>query len=111
MLTQCPAMLEEIKEMKKVLYREVIGSMMYAALGTRPDIAFAVLHLSQFMQNPRKPHWEAVKRVLHYLKGTQNVRLVLGDGDETSEVWACTKCCVHHGSNRLLVRHFLHLLN
>jgi len=43
---------------------------MYVALGTCPNIAFAVLFLSQFIQNPRRLHWEAIKRVFCYLKGT-----------------------------------------
>ena len=50
---------------------------MYAALGTWPDISFAVSLLSQFMQNPRRPHWEAVKRVFQYLKGTKNYCLTI----------------------------------
>jgi hypothetical protein len=65
--------------MRGVSYQEAIGSLMYAALGTRPNIAFAVTHLSQFMQNPGRPHWEAVKRVLHYLKGTIDHQLVIGN--------------------------------
>ena len=44
-------------------YRSAIGSLMYAAIGTRPDISFAVQHLSQFMSNPGPAHWTAVKRV------------------------------------------------
>jgi hypothetical protein len=42
---------------------------MYAMLGTRPDIAFAVTALSQFCSNPGQPRWTAVNRVLHYLRG------------------------------------------
>jgi len=37
-----------------------------------PDIAFTVLYLSQFMQNPRRSQWEAIKRVFCYLKGTKD---------------------------------------
>ena len=43
---------------------------MYAVLGTRLDIMFTVTFLSQFMQNSGHPHWEEVKHVFHYLKGT-----------------------------------------
>jgi hypothetical protein len=64
--------------MRGVPYREAIGSLMYAALGTRPDISFAVSFLSQFMQNPGRAHWEAVKRVFRYLKGTKDTCLVIG---------------------------------
>ena len=53
---------------------------MYTALRTRPDIMFAVLFLSQFMQNPGHAHWEEVKQVIWYLKGTMHWRLTIGKG-------------------------------
>src|SRR6266481_493508 len=51
-------------------YTKAIGSLMYAAIQTRPDIAFAVQHLSQYTPHPAQEHWATVKRVLWYLKGT-----------------------------------------
>jgi hypothetical protein len=45
---------------------------MYAAIGTRPDIAFAVGALSRFLSNPGRRHWAEAKRVLSYLKGTSD---------------------------------------
>ena len=54
---------------------------MYAMLGTRPDIAFAVTFLSQFNNNPGPQHWMAVKRVLRYLNGTMDYKLVYGGND------------------------------
>lgn len=51
-------------------YQRAIGSLMYLMLGTRPDIAFAISHLSQFCANPSVMHWQAVKRLLRYLQGT-----------------------------------------
>jgi hypothetical protein len=45
--------------MKNMPYREAIGSLMYAAVATRPDIAFAISALSQFLNNPGDLHWEA----------------------------------------------------
>lgn len=55
-----------------VPYRQAIGSLMYAMIGTRPDIAYAVSILSRYCENPREAHWKAVKRVLQYLKSTND---------------------------------------
>lgn len=52
-------------------YRATVGSLQYLGL-TRPDIAFTVNRLSQYMHQPRTLHWEAVKRLLRYLVGTAN---------------------------------------
>lgn len=60
------------------LYQAAIGSLMYAALGTRPDLAFTVQHLSQFCSAPSPAHWTAVKRVMRYIKATLNVGLTYG---------------------------------
>ena len=55
-----------------------IGSLMYAAIGTRPDITFTVTVLSQYLQNPGRPHWEQAKRAIRYLKGTRDWKLKFG---------------------------------
>ncbi len=62
----------DLSEMKKVPYEALIGSLMYAALGTRPDIKYTVQALSQFNARPGPTHWTAAKRVLRYLKGMRN---------------------------------------
>lgn len=54
-------------------YQQLIGSLMYLSVCTRPDIAFPVSYLSQFNLNHTKEHWLACKRVLKYLKGTKNM--------------------------------------
>jgi hypothetical protein len=54
-----------------------MGSLMWAAIATRPDIAFTVSLLSQFMENPGEAHWEAINSVFKYLKGTKN-KLIIG---------------------------------
>lgn len=58
-----------------VPYKELIGSLMYLALGTRPDIAHAVSSLSQYCRQHTKNHWIAAKHVLRYLKNTINLSL------------------------------------
>ena len=54
----------------------------WTAVATRPDIAFAVSLLSQFLENPGQIHWNAVKRVFQYLKGTKDSKLTLGNNHE-----------------------------
>jgi hypothetical protein len=72
----------ERAEMKLIPYREAIGSLMYAFIATRPDISFAVAILSRFCGAPGSPHWEAVKRVFRYLKGTRDLGLTFSlDGE------------------------------
>ena len=75
---QCSYTDNEKVAMSKIPYREAIGSLMWAAVATQPDIAFTVSLLSQFLENPGEIHWKAVKRVMRYTKGTKNYKLTLG---------------------------------
>ena len=75
---QSPSTTAEVAEMRNVPYREAVGSLMYASLGTRPDITYAVSALSRFSENPGRAHWEACKRVFRYLMGTKTLRLTYG---------------------------------
>jgi Reverse transcriptase (RNA-dependent DNA polymerase) len=65
-------------------YRELIGSLMYIAIGMCPDIAFAISKLATFLDCYRPEHWEAGIRILQYLKGTRSLALVLGGKLPTS---------------------------
>ena len=49
-------------------YARIIGCLMYAITCTRPDIAFVVGKLSRYTNNPSQAHWQAVYRILKYLK-------------------------------------------
>ncbi len=69
----------ESNYMKRVPYREAIGSLMYAAVATHPNIAFAILTLSQFLENPSHLHWEGVKWIFCYLSGTKSHKLTYGN--------------------------------
>ncbi|RKK64725.1 Retrovirus-related Pol polyprotein from transposon TNT 1-94 [Fusarium oxysporum] len=62
-------------EATKLWYARAIGSLMYAMLGTRPDIAFAVSLCSRYLVNPTNEHVQAVKRIMRYLRGTINLGL------------------------------------
>nr|GEY74211.1 zinc finger, CCHC-type [Tanacetum cinerariifolium] len=57
-------------------YSRVIGCLMYAMTCTMPDIAFVVGKLSRYTSNPGTQHWQAIKRVLKYLKKTMDYRLL-----------------------------------
>ena len=57
-------------------YQSAVGSIIYAAVSTRPDLSVSIGILSQFMANPSKEHWSGVKRVLRYIKGTMNMGLI-----------------------------------
>ena len=63
---------KELEDIANVPYQNTVGSIMYAMLGTRPDIAYAVGAVSQFNANPGQGHWKAVKWILRYLQGTKD---------------------------------------
>jgi hypothetical protein len=58
--------------MSKLPYREMLGSLMYAAVATRPDIAYAVNTLARYQENPGPAHFTALKRIFAYLHATAN---------------------------------------
>jgi hypothetical protein len=78
---------EESRKMLGVLYREVTGKLMYLSFRSRPDIAVSVGILAKHVQNPRPIHWEAVKRVYRYLKGTVNDGLVISGNNTTLAIF------------------------
>jgi hypothetical protein len=57
-------------------YQSALGSLMYAMLGSRPDIAFSVTALSQHSTTPSDDHWDALMRVFRYLHKTKDAQLV-----------------------------------
>lgn len=86
------------------VYRQLVGGLQYLLL-TRPDIAFTVDKLSQFMHAPTTAHWTTAKRLLRYLNGTRDFGLCLlrdssislhcfsdadwgGDCDDCTSTWA-----------------------
>ena len=68
----------EAARMKKTPYHEAIGSLMYAAITTRPNISYTISTLSQFLENPGKAHWQAVKQVFRYLSSMKTHALTYG---------------------------------
>lgn len=74
----------ERSDMAAVPYRSAVGSLMYAMVAIRPDIAAAVGAVSRFAENPGQQHWLAVKRVMRYLRGTSNWALHIGGSSDGS---------------------------
>uniref|UniRef100_A0A803NHS9 Uncharacterized protein n=1 Tax=Cannabis sativa TaxID=3483 RepID=A0A803NHS9_CANSA len=58
------------------LYRSIVGALQYATI-TRPELAFCVNKVCQFMQNSLHTHWNVVKRILRYIAGTLHHGLML----------------------------------
>ena len=72
---QCPKTQEEEEDMSRVSYASAVGSLMYAMVFTRPEIAHAVGVLIKFMSKPGKEHWTIVKWVFRYSHRTSDYGL------------------------------------
>ena len=72
---QSPLTTAKIAQMHDIPYNEAIGSLMYAALGAHPDITFAIQTVLRFLTKPGPMHWQAIKRIFQYLKGTMELWL------------------------------------
>ena len=77
---QCPKTEKDKAEMRRVSDASAIGSLMYAMVCMRPDIAFDVGIVSRYMSNPGMQHWAVVKWILRYRRGTPSVYLIYGSG-------------------------------
>jgi len=69
---------EEVDDTSRTLYQRKIGSLLFAGIATRPDIAFATAKLSQFNQRPGKVHHEAADRVIRYVYRTRHLSIQYG---------------------------------
>lgn len=64
--------------MNRILYASIVGSLMYVMVCTRPNLAYKVSLVSRYMANPGKVHWQALKRIIRYIKGSLTMVLVYG---------------------------------
>ena len=74
------------EELAKYPYRSLVGCLLYLSIASRPDITYAVQQLSQFLDSYSYAHWNAAIRIVRYLKGTRELKLVLGGTNPISLV-------------------------
>ena len=84
------------------MYLAAVGSLLYLSTKTRPDIAFAVGNVSRLCSEPSQLHWSAVKRILRYLKGSQDLGLLYHRQDTPLS-------CVGYSSNPVFLGHTKHV--
>ncbi|XP_070056622.1 secreted RxLR effector protein 161-like [Nicotiana tomentosiformis] len=75
--------------MSRVPYANVVSSLMYAMVCTRPDISHAIGVVSRYMHNPGKEHWQAVKWILRYIRNIVDVGLIFEQEDSQYLVGYC----------------------
>ena len=79
-----PSFNRDQREYEDFPYQSIVGSLMHAAVMTRPNITHAVQQVTQFMAEPMPAHCTAVKQILRYLHGTADYQLTYGvDSDST----------------------------
>ena len=84
-----PSTPTQVAHMHGIPYAEAIGSVLWPVIVSRPDAAFAVSTLSQFIQNPRPAHWEALKRVIVFLGSMKDLWLTFGGRSKLSAEGFC----------------------
>ncbi|CAL9029582.1 unnamed protein product, partial [Prunus brigantina] len=85
----CPKTDFEKAEMRDKPYASVVGSIMYAQVCTRPDLAFSISVLGRYQANPGLAHWKAAKKVLGYMQRTKDHMLVFRRTDKLELVGYC----------------------
>ena len=73
-----------LNEKQKDNYHSLVGKLLYIAGHTRPDLSVSVSMLASYVSNPTEQHWNALKKVLRYCKGTLTDGLVLGGNHKTA---------------------------
>ena len=66
----------DANKIKNIPYHEALGLFIWLQVATRPNLSFVVNMLSRFTHNPRKLHWNALKHILAYTKGTTHYRVI-----------------------------------
>ena len=82
----------------KEKYESAVGMLLYLMHGSRPDISYPVIKLSQYSSCPRQLHWDGVKRIFRYIKGTIHHALCLGNLPASKDKVASTDLCAYFDS-------------
>lgn len=84
---------EEVKiqseSMRNIPYQSAARSLMYAMIGTRPDLTYAVGLVCRFISKPLKEHWQALKWILRYVNGSLNIKLCYSNKEEFTAIGYC----------------------
>jgi hypothetical protein len=99
------------QEYRDFPYQSIVGSLMHAAVMTRPDIAHVVQQVAQFMSDPQPAHCAAVKRILRYLRGTTNYQLSYGPDNDSRITAYCDADFANDPDTRKSISGFALMLN
>jgi len=83
-VNDCPTTDADKEQMRKFPYRQAVGSLLWLASGTRPDISFVVSQVAKFNSNPGMLHWKAVVKIFRYLQGTVNMGIKFSRADNVN---------------------------
>ena len=105
-----PASESNMLDKESYRYSQLVGSLLYLSVCTRPDISQAVGVLSRYMANPSMEHWTAAKGVLRYIAGSLQTSILYGDGNRAMEGY-CDSDYASDISSRRSTTGFVYILN
>ena len=76
--------IDDNNNMNNIPYREAVGSLIYLMIGSRLDIAYSVSNVSRYMEKPSIEHWNAVKQIFRYIKGSSDICIRYGNSSSSS---------------------------
>ena len=99
------------QEYRNFPYQSIVGSLMHAAVMTRPGIAHTVQQVAQFMSDLQPAHCAAVKRILRYLRGTANYQLTFGPNCDSKVTAYCDADFANDPNTRKSISGFAFMFN
>ena len=77
----CPTTPQKREHMSRIPYASIVGSIVYAMIYTRSDVAYSLGVVSRYQSDPNENHWKVTKTILKYLKNTKDQWLVYRKSD------------------------------